>query len=237
VSDQNIILSPDKHEIYFSQKPCEALAVCKALCCRKWDINLAYHEYAQGSYEAEAFCVLDKKPCLKKTKVCPQKSFRLKKNPDGSCWYLDKQNRCKIYVSRPIVCRNFSCDKGFTIEPVCSVAKEQLEEAEICSFEGGLELKAKYLFHPCLRLKKIKKTRNSQQLVFNDISSCKAKVVTLIGLTHFSNAKQAAYFLKQFNAKNTIGTVLKKMSGQMTRQEVVNAALYLIDEKVLVGVF
>jgi len=234
---QNITLAADKHAIYFSRKPCEALDTCKALCCRKWDINLARHEYEQGLYEAEVFCALDKKACLKKTKACPKKAFRLKKNVDGSCLYLNEQNRCKIYANRPIVCRNFSCDKGFTIEPVCSVSQGQLDEVEICSFEGGLELKTKYLFHPYLQFKKIRKTKNSQQLVFRDITSCKDKIVTLLDLTAFASAKEAARFLKQFNGKNTTAAVLEKLSSKMRRQEFVNTTLYLIDEKVLVGVF
>lgn len=234
---QNIILNADKHEIYFSRKPCEALEACRALCCRKWDVNLAYHEYAQGLYEAEAFCALDKTLCLNKAKACPQRAFRLKKKPDGSCVYLDNQNRCAIYANRPIVCRNFSCDKGFSLEPVCSITSEQVDEAEICSFDGGLELKAKFLTNPCLRFKKMKNAKNYQRLIFKDITSCKDKVVDLAGLRPFSGTKQAAYFLKQFNAKNTAAAVMKKMSSKLKRQDFINTVLYLIDEKVLLGVF
>lgn len=234
---QNIIVCPDTHEMHFRQKPCEALAVCKALCCRRWDIHLARHEYAQGVYQAEASCALDKKACSRHDTACPHKAFRLKKNKDGSCVYLDAENRCTIYAMRPLVCRNFICDKGFTIEPVSSFSHEPADEAEICSFEGGLELKTKFLFNPYLRLKSMRKTGDNCELVFKDITSCKDKVVTLLGVSCFSNKRKAVFFLQQFNGKNTAAAVLKKMSKQIERQEYINAVLYLVDEKVLVGLF
>ena len=129
-----IKLNSSKHTIYFENKGCHNISVCGALCCKSWDINLALEEYERGIYKAEAFCPHDRTPCSQQDKPCPQRAYRLKKNKDGSCLYLDNKNRCTIHSSRPIVCRNFICDSGFKIEPVCSVSQRAEDDTEICSF-------------------------------------------------------------------------------------------------------
>jgi Fe-S-cluster containining protein len=234
---KDIKLNSDKHEICFDDGTCRAIELCKALCCRNWDINLALEEYRQEIYKAESFCSQDKTVCLKEDKPCPQRTYRLKKNKDASCIYLNKENQCEIYSTRPIVCRNFICDKGFKIEPIASVAPECQDEAEICSFEGGLDLKTKFMFNPYLRIKKVQTVGSSLRLTFNDVTSCKEKVTNIRGSNCFSQKKEAVYFFKLCNGKNTLKAVLNKMLEKMERDEFLNLALYLIDEKVLVGVF
>ncbi len=232
-----IKLNPDQHKIYFKDKSCKPLDICKALCCRKWDINIAFEEYQQGVYQSEAFCTIDKLLCSKPDKSCPQRSFRLKKKKDGSCVYLDKENRCQIYATRPIVCRNFTCDNGFKLEPICAPSEGMVDDSELCSFEGGLPLKTKFLFSPYLTIKKLTKRKNSIVLTFKDLTCCKEKTVELIGLDYFSRKKEISFLLRQFNGKNTLQAVYKKISKSLSKEAFLNLIVYLIDEKVLIGLF
>jgi Fe-S-cluster containining protein len=236
MSDQ-IKLNPDEHKIYLKDKSCKPLRICKALCCRKWDINIAFEEYQQGIYKSEAFCTIDKLPCSKPNKPCPQRSFRLKKKKDGSCVYLDKENHCQIYAMRPIICRNFTCDDGFKIEPICSPSDSMVDDSEFCSFEGGLSLATKFLFNPYFKIKKLSKKKNSIVLTFKDLASCKDKTVELMGLDYFSSKKEIAFLLKQFNGKNTLQAIHKKISKSLSKEAFLNLIVYLIDEKVLIGLF
>lgn len=232
-----IELDSAKHEMYFKNKGCNNLDVCKALCCRGWDINLALEEYESGRYKSEPFCSKDKEVCSSLNKSCPHRSFRVKKNKDGGCVYLNKENVCSIYSMRPIVCRNFMCDNGFKLEPICSPIEDTTEDIEICYFEGGLDLKAKYLYNPYLRLKKFSKAKNSMTLIFKDITSCKDKIVNLIGLDYFSKKKDIVYLLEQFNGKNNLSFIRKKLAKVISKDDFQNLIFYLIDEKVLIGLF
>ena len=232
-----IKLDSNQHKMYFENKGCNNLEICKALCCRNWDINLALEEYEAGNYEAEAFCSKDKKVCSSLNKSCPQRSFRLKKNKDGSCIYLNKENACNIHFMRPIVCRNFICDNGFKLEPICSPSEDIPDDVETCYFEGGLDLKAKYLLNPYLKIKKFSKEKNSMVLIFKDITSCKDKTVNLIGLDYFSNKKDIVCLLEQFNGKNNLSSIRKKLAKIIAKDDFQNLIFYLIDEKVLIGLF
>ena len=234
---EQIKLDSTIHKMYFKNKGCNNLDVCKALCCRNWDINLALEEYETGVYESEAFCSMDKKVCSSLNKSCPQRSFRLKKNNDGGCIYLNKKNTCNIHSTRPIVCRNFICDNGFNLEPICSPCEDIPDDVETCYFEGGLDFKAKYLFNPYLSIKNFFKDNNSMTLIFKDITSCKDKTVNLIGLDYFSNKKEIVCLLEQFNGKNSLLSIRKKSSKVISKDEFQNLIFYLIDEEVLIGLF
>jgi Fe-S-cluster containining protein len=234
---KNITLNPYKHEIYFKNSSCADLKTCGALCCKKWDINLALIEYQQDIYKSEPFCSLDKSTCRNTSKACPNRAWRLKKKEDGACIYLDEDDRCSIYSWRPIVCRNFSCDKGFSLEPVVSVSFQCEDEAEVFSFEGGFDLKTKFLFNPYLTLKKVEKKKNYTTLIFKDTTSCKEKIVKLRAVRGFFSKKEAALYLSLFNGKNDLAKIIRESAKVMGREDCLNLAAYLVDENVLVGIF
>ncbi|MBN3041044.1 MAG: YkgJ family cysteine cluster protein [Candidatus Omnitrophica bacterium] len=228
---------PEKHILKFKDKGCNNLDICKAMCCKKWDINLAYQEHKSKLYESEAYCSLDRKVCLKPLKSCPQVAYRLKKKDDGSCVYLDKNNRCRIYQKRPIVCRNFTCDNGFKLEPVCSIRQEQDEDVEILSFDAGISLDDKFMLNPYLKLKSFKKEDNGMKLFFTDITSCKDKKIILKGITYFSTKKEAASLLGQFKKPSRLKSVLEKLSIKLSKQDLITLINFLTDEDILIAVF
>lgn len=233
--DDFLKLNAKEHRLYFKTSDCADLSVCQALCCKKWDIHLAHEEAQQGIFKKEALCAVDKSRCTHPKQPCPHRSYRLIKNKDGSCVYLDTQNRCTIYSSRPIVCRNFICDNGFTITPVCAPREDADIDAQICSFEGGLNLKMKYLANPYLKLKHFSKMKNSLRLEFRDITSCKTKKTDLIAMPFFKTQKETVKFLNYFDGRSTLSAISKKTSKDIGKGDFQNLILYLIDEGILVG--
>jgi len=234
-----IKLDPYQHKISFNDKGCKSVDLCFALCCKGWDINLAFEEYQQSIYKAEKYCIEDKGVCSKKKKPCPQLAYRLKKSKNGSCIYLDKDNRCKIYTQRPIVCRNFGCDNGFKLEPI-SIPVDALplgEDIEICSFEGGLSLKTKFIFNPFLRLKKVSRTKGGVALTFQDIRSCKQRIANLIGQGFCLNKKATEHFLSKFNGQNALSFIKQSELKDLSKESFLHLVSCLINEEVLVGVF
>ncbi|MCP4653038.1 MAG: YkgJ family cysteine cluster protein [Candidatus Omnitrophica bacterium] len=227
-----IKLDPTQHKVYFQNKGCD-LSICGAMCCKGWDINLAAQEHKQKIYKSESFCSRDKKICLKTSEHCFNRAYRLKKKKNGSCTYLDDENRCTIYNTRPIVCRNFMCDSGYKLEPVCSLDETVDDSAQQCFFNGALPFSAIFLFNPYLELRKTLKTKNATELVFKDVTSCKEKRVSLMGLSY--DKKQITYLLGYFNGKRPLQAIYENVKFS-TKQDFLNLVMYLADEEVLVGV-
>ena len=109
---------------------CETMRpVCRALCCREWDVGISAEEHASGRYEAEVICVLTEKACPTPSLPCVDRRYRLGRRDDRSCVYLEN-DRCRIYGERPRVCRDFSCQSGWRLASVFA--------AEGSPSEGGL---------------------------------------------------------------------------------------------------
>ena len=47
--------------------------------------------------------------CVEETDDAGTRRYRLERNDDDSCVYLDDQGACSIYDERPRLCRNFDC--------------------------------------------------------------------------------------------------------------------------------
>ena len=97
---------------------CETMRpVCRALCCREWDVGISAEEHASGRYDAEVICVLTEKACPTPALPCIDRRYRLGRRDDRSCVYLE-DDRCRIYDERPRVCRDFSCQSGWRLASV-----------------------------------------------------------------------------------------------------------------------
>ena len=97
---------------------CETMRrVCRALCCREWDVGISAEEHASGRYDAEVICVLTEKACPTPSLPCIDRRYRLGRRDDASCVYLE-DDRCRIYDERPRVCRDFSCRSGWRLTSV-----------------------------------------------------------------------------------------------------------------------
>jgi Fe-S-cluster containining protein len=105
-------------KIVFHGSCFDLLPVCEAMCCREWDVNLSLAEYESGLYQIEEICLLTAGECTKEKNHCIDRIYRLKKKEDGSCLFLDDNNKCGIYENRPGVCRKFSCRRGWHLSPL-----------------------------------------------------------------------------------------------------------------------
>jgi len=97
--------------------PClDSIGVCRAMCCRKWDVAITDEEARSGIFEWEPLCRVTQTACGRPNEQnCFNRLMRLKKKADGSCMYLDSECRCSIYENRPDVCRKFSCAGGWEL--------------------------------------------------------------------------------------------------------------------------
>lgn len=199
-------LNPSTHTLSFVKGCPESLTVCQAMCCRGWDIALADEEYRSGLYQASAFCSRDKKECRTLRGYCYNRRFRLKKRSDGACCYLNNKNRCTIYNSRPILCRNFSCRQGWHLAP------RRLEENVGCGsvtkrpFIKDPQNNSILLKNQLITLEALAGGRKSKQLMlrFRDIRFCSPQefpVSPMPGLT-LSNLK---YILNLFSRPCNLG--------------------------------
>lgn len=95
--------------VYFNGKCDECRPSCGAICCRSYGyVTLTEEEALSGRFAyAEVSQDCDCDNCTK----ARERGIRyyLRKQPDGSCIYLNGENRCSIYADRPQVCQGYSC--------------------------------------------------------------------------------------------------------------------------------
>lgn len=106
-----------KRKIVFHGDCLELLAVCRAMCCREWEVSISPKEYASGRFNAEAICLLTDKICSEPGQSCINLKYRLCRLPDKSCVYL-QDDHCRIYAERPRTCRVFQCKGGWRLTSV-----------------------------------------------------------------------------------------------------------------------
>jgi Fe-S-cluster containining protein len=236
-----LTLKPNNHTILFNPDCDQMTAVCRAMCCRGWDINLAFDEYKTGIYKTQRFCARDKSKCYKKTNNCAFLSFRLERKKDDTCVYLDKKYRCSIYSSRPLVCRNFSCENGFKLDPICSPAQTPSKDIEICSFEQDTTSNTKFLVNPYCKLKACRTIKNNIILVYKDLRYCKDIAVVLRGMASFFKAEEINFLFKQFSSAAKLSTVKNKLSAKfkhpVNQRHLTTLITTLINQDLLSNVF
>lgn len=108
-------LDAEKRKLYFTGSCLSVLDLCKAMCCRKWEVNLSFDEIKSNSYRIATLCYANGEICKDEKNDCLNKKYVLKRKADSSCFYLNERNRCSIYPKRPMICREFSCKGGWNI--------------------------------------------------------------------------------------------------------------------------
>ena len=95
--------------LYFNGHCEECLPFCGAVCCRAYGfVSLTEEEARSGRYaykEASETCECDTCTRMREMGI----RYTVRKQPDGSCVYLDGARRCSIYEDRPETCRRYSC--------------------------------------------------------------------------------------------------------------------------------
>jgi Fe-S-cluster containining protein len=104
--------------VYFNGKCEECRPHCAAVCCSGYGfVGLTESEVKSGKYlyrQMEEGCSCS--VCQRMKELGLRHSLR--KNPDGSCVYLDGTRKCSIYADRPEVCKGYTCVKvPFVLSP------------------------------------------------------------------------------------------------------------------------
>ncbi|GEM_PF-936954 len=150
---------------------CEEMRpVCRALCCREWDVGISVVEHASGRYEADAICVLTEKACPTPSLPCVDRRYRLGRRDDRSCVYLD-DDRCRIYAERPRTCRDFACQGGWrlaSVFPAEGAPSDEAPPAPPSKAEAVARLTEDMTFvlHPLLKLHAVFYLQARREVVF-----------------------------------------------------------------------
>jgi Fe-S-cluster containining protein len=147
----------------------EMLPICRAMCCREWDVTISYDEYVSGQYEAETACVLTNKPCRDTSQPCLSRWYRLSKHDDKSCIYL-KDDLCSIYSVRPNTCREFQCKRGWHLDTTIHTIDDKVDKAPVTiseeTFAEKVNVDSIFVLHPLLKLNMVIYLRSKKRIIF-----------------------------------------------------------------------
>jgi hypothetical protein len=155
----------------------EMHAVCKALCCREWEVSISAEEYASRLYEAETVCILTDKACTEALLQCINRRYRLAKREDKSCVHLE-ENRCRIYNERPNTCRKFQCTGGWRLAsvfpPDSAPPDQKLPALTKEVFVERLTEDMIFVLHPLLKVHSVfyLKQRNEINFIKEMVGAC-----------------------------------------------------------------
>ena len=174
-----------QRKLVFHGDCAEMRSVCRALCCREWDVGISAEELASGLYEAETVCTLTDKACPEAAEPLPSRPcvnlrYRLRKREDRSCIHLQDE-RCSIYAARPRTCREFSCRGGWrlaTVFPVTTVPAEGSPSSAGAPSAGQVSALTKeafverlrddmtFVLHPLLKVHTVFYLKQRREVVF-----------------------------------------------------------------------
>jgi len=147
----------------------EMHAVCRAMCCREWEVGISAEEYASGLYEAENVCTLTDKVCSHASRQCINRKYRLGKSEDKSCVYLE-ENRCRIYDERPRTCREFLCKGGWRLASVFPANSAPLDKKSSTltkeTFVERLTEDMTFVLHPLLKAHSVFYLKQRNEIIF-----------------------------------------------------------------------
>jgi len=159
---QEFELIGKERKLRFNGDCLDVLGSCEAMCCRQWKVLVFKDEHSSGRYQVESRCNLTGRECDRNQDICVNLKYILKKKEDGSCIYLNKENRCSIYTDRPKVCRRFFCTGGWSLTSALPGSKmkengdgKALTDPEVTKerFMERLEDDMIFVLHPLMKLK------------------------------------------------------------------------------------
>jgi Fe-S-cluster containining protein len=151
---EKIRLDANKQALYFPGG-CGDVETCRAVCCRNWNVLVDMHEEESQTYNVETVCLCTNNDCADRESLCLNRRTRLARKTDGSCVYLDSQNRCSIYVTRPVACQTFTCENGWKLSPQASEIKLDVSEPGLdpMFFKQNLRMDLVFVKNPAVEFK------------------------------------------------------------------------------------
>ena len=208
-----------KRTVVFHGNCSEMQAVCQAMCCREWVVGISAEEYASGQYEADVFCTLTDKACRDITQPCLSRRYQLSKRADKSCVYLE-DNRCSIYDTRPIVCREFQCQAGWQLASVLNDNDTQRDQKPLVltqdTFVERLNDDMIFIPHPLLKVHTIFYLKSKREIIFvkEMVGAC-GKFNTRDSFDYPQlDEPQLLMLIELFNRKETLQQVYARFCSQ-----------------------
>jgi len=217
-----------KRTVVFHGNCFEMHAVCQAMCCREWVVDISAEEYASGQYDVEVVCVLTDKVCRDAAQPCINRRYHLNKREDKRCVYLE-DNRCRIYAERPRVCREFQCQGGWrlaSVLPANGTPRDQKPPTLTQeTFVERLTDDATFVPHPLLKVHTVFYLKPKREIIFvkEMVGACgKFNTRDSFDYPQLDDA-QLLMLIDLFNRKETLRQVYARFCSQsaskLTQQE------------------
>lgn len=199
---------PLKGKLYFGGGNCEEVRdECGAVCCRFYGVDLYEEERKNGLYEYNFICSLSNEGCTSPGKLCMNRRYVLAKKEDGSCVYLDPNNRCGIYERRPRACRDFQCDLGWALAGAAQ--SDDYQKLVFNSLKDAFKKEMKLDCNPATRIKTIFYSAARKEAVFVVKHSGRCGYMTLNhAFSHPGVCDETFLFIYgSFNGQRTLGEI------------------------------
>jgi hypothetical protein len=148
----------------------EMRPVCRAMCCRAWELGITAEEYTSGQYQAEVVCTLTMKACIDTNPPCPSRRYRLAKQADKSCIYLE-EDLCSIYARRPAICHNFQCQGGWRLDTVIHPESDSAPDQGPAmlsqeTFVERINSDEVFILHPLIKVNTVFYRKSKHEIIF-----------------------------------------------------------------------
>ena len=214
-----MVFDGKNRKVIFPGSCFDLLAICEAMCCRDWDVQLSLLEYESGLYQADKICLLTAKECNEGKNNCIDRIYHLKKKEDGSCIFLDDNNNCSIYENRPRVCREFNCQGRWSMSPFVPADNDSRESNSIIFKEKFIERlrgDSVFILQPLLRMTSLVYLEKIGEILFvkESVGMCKKLYTKVKYFNPKLNEEHLLCLLNLFNRKETLQDTYERFCRQ-----------------------
>ena len=196
----------------------EVRDLCEAMCCRIYDVTVTEGERASGKYSIRQICSVTNTECSNKEENCMNRRYFLDKKEDGSCIYLDNENKCSIHPHRPQACRDFDCSCGWQISFAYSPDSEEYynwrKDMAEAFMRETIKDDMKFSVNPSVKLKTLFYSEEKGEITFVKETPDKCSPMPVkCGIPSIPcNDKDILYLIGLFNGNNTVEDVRRAFS-------------------------
>ncbi|MDP8261790.1 MAG: YkgJ family cysteine cluster protein [Candidatus Ancaeobacter aquaticus] len=210
-----VTLDFEKGKLFLKGTCSDVLDTCKAQCCRSIDVYITKEEFQSKRYHARALCLLTKSDCKYEDAHCLNTAYVLKRKEDGTCFYLNDNNMCSAYKTRPLVCKQFSCSNGWMLSP-SPHSSDQKRKSTLLAKKFIKLCKDDMIFicDPLTEIKTIFYSKQKKTITFIKKMAIRCGLISVECDFHTDKMDDAMLInlIKLFDAKNTLGDIRRIMN-------------------------
>lgn len=233
---EKIEFDPRKGRVRFTEDCRDVLDICQGMCCRIFShIGLTQEEFESGRYRAKAVCAADGTPCSGGRQICLNRQYLLEKRADDehACVHQAPDNTCSIYETRPQVCKDFYCKRGWQVSSVCPPPPEktgQIRQQQTCTNDPQPPGDARFALNPFFTLKTIFYTKEKRKLtlVMAQFNKCTFSTRTVDLDCEEADEALLRQMIPLFDGKTALDAVCaaleKRRAAPVSRETVVTIA-------------